>query len=95
MENFYFIPILAIFIICEKFCKPVTKGYFFSNIDYFELQKSKQNYAIYILKIVFIVFLSLSFSISSNIAFISMFFALMSLILIIFLQNFNFDKKEN
>lgn len=82
-----FIFLLALFLLCEKFCKPVTKGFLFPHIARFELKGSNISFMIFALRVVFIVFLSLSFAVNKSLIFLPLFVAIMSLIFIIYLQN--------
>lgn len=87
MNILIFILILALFLICEKRCKPITKGYFFPNVSKFELASSKIAFVLFALRIIFIVFISLALCVKQNLVFLPLFVAIMSLILIIYLQN--------
>lgn len=84
---FIFLLLLVSFLLCEKFCKPITKGFLFPYISRFELGASKVNFVIFALRIIFIVFLSLSFAVNKSLVFLPLFVAVMSLIFIIYLQN--------
>lgn len=87
LDNYWFVVVLLCFIGCERFCKMKNRGYFFVQVVWFGVQEGFNSRLLETLKIVCIVFLSLSFSVDVHFVFLPLVFVFVVLAFYLYLQN--------